>query len=445
MKIADETNVKYIIFGAGKIGNLVLKYCKLCHFQVVAIADNDERKWGTKIKGIKVINPSDIKDKYQHCFYFVASYKYYDAIQKQLSSLGILNDRIKLFISEEEIQKEIYKKKHIKILTENKYLIFDREQYLTGKYCIRKMCSYVQGTYYKLLMNLLKPKIEKKKYHVSICAIFRDEADYLREWIEYHRVAGIEHFYLYNNFSKDNYMEVLAPYLEKDIVTLTQWEIPQGQMAAYEDCISRFSDETNWFGFFDLDEFVVPNIYKQIGDFLAEFEEKRPLVLLYWKNFGTSGKVMRDVKNGLVIEDFTVGWYKYVDIGKLFFNTAYTYLPNSKHNRHMHYMWAKYKSIELPPVNVFDKVCLYEFNPVKSDQMPVQLNHYLLKSYQEYTERKAKRGGGVHKVGMHNEKYFMEHEVKSQTLDLHAYKYLIVLKRKMKECVDHSILTEKKI
>lgn len=278
-------------------------------------------------------------------------------------------------------------------------------------------------------MNSLKPKIEEKKYHVSICAIFRDEADYLREWIEYHRLAGIEHFYLYNNFSKDNYMEVLAPYLEKDIVTLTQWEIPQGQMAAYEDCVSRFSDETNWIGFFDLDEFVVPNQYQQIGDFLAKFEKKRPLVLIYWKNFGTSGKVTRDVKNGLVIEDFTVGWYKYVDIGKLFFNTAYTYLPRSKHNRHMHYMWAKYKSIELPPVNVFDKVCLYEFNPVKSDQMPVQLNHYVLKSYQEYMEKKARRGGGIHKMGMHNEKYFMEHEEKSQKVDLHAYKYLILLKK----------------
>lgn len=234
-------NTTYIIFGAGKIGSQVLKYCKMCHFQVVAIADNDERKWGTKIKGIKIINPSDIKDKYQDCFYFIASYKYYGEIQQQLNKLGISNDKIKLFVREEDVQKEIYKKKHIKILTENKYLILDQEHYLTKRYYIRKMCSYIQAAYYKLLMNLCKPKIEKKKYDISICAIFRDEADYLREWIEYHRLAGIEHFYLYNNFSKDNYLEILEPYLEKDIVTLTQWEIPRGQMAAYEDCVSLFS------------------------------------------------------------------------------------------------------------------------------------------------------------------------------------------------------------
>ncbi len=34
---------------------------------------------------------------------------------------------------------------------------------------------------------------------MSLCAIFKDEADYLREWIEFHRIVGVEHFYLYNN------------------------------------------------------------------------------------------------------------------------------------------------------------------------------------------------------------------------------------------------------
>lgn len=428
-----KNNIKYVIFGAGKMANQVLTYCKLCHFQVVAMADNDKTKWGIKIRGIRIINPDETELKYPNCLYFISSQKYREEIQEQLNRMGVSNDRIKSFVSEWEIQKEIYEKKHIRVHTENRYLIFDREHYLTIKYYIRKACSVIQSLYYKLLMNLLKPKIESKKYDVSICAIFRDEADYLKEWIEYHRIVGIDHFYLYNNFSKDNYMEVLKPYIDKKWVTLTDWKIPQGQMAAYEDCVSRFSYETKWIGFFDLDEFVVPNKYEKIYDFLSKFETRRPLVLLYWKNFGTSGRMTRDIKRGLVIEDFTVGWYKYVDIGKLFFNTAYTYLPDSKHNKYMHYMWAKYKSVELPPVNVFDRVCLYEFNPVTSDQMPVQLNHYLLKSYQEYTEKKAKRGGGVHKIGMHDEKYFIYHEQKSQVIDLHAYKYLILLKKRMSD------------
>ncbi len=55
-------------------------------------------------------------------------------------------------------------------------------------------------------------KENKYSYYLSIGAIFNDEADYLKEWIEYHRLAGpVEHFYLYNNNSQDHYLDVLQP------------------------------------------------------------------------------------------------------------------------------------------------------------------------------------------------------------------------------------------
>jgi hypothetical protein len=43
------------------------------------------------------------------------------------------------------------------------------------------------------------------KHYLSICAIFKDEAPYLQEWIEFHRLLGVEKFYLYNNNSRDNF------------------------------------------------------------------------------------------------------------------------------------------------------------------------------------------------------------------------------------------------
>ena len=178
-----------------------------------------------------------------------------------------------------------------------------------------------------------------------------------------------------------------------------------------------------------MDEYVVPNKTDTIYDFLKSFEN-RPLVIIYWKYFGTSGHIKRNVK-GLITEDFTVAWQKYENIGKVFFNTKYEYAPDLKQNGHMHYMWAKCRGFELPPVNLFDRVCTYGINPVPSDDMPIQLNHYVVKSYQEYTQKKAKRGGGVHPVGMHDFSYFYEHEMKCQAVDYHAYKYLIKLKLAM--------------
>ena len=46
-------------------------------------------------------------------------------------------------------------------------------------------------------------------YYFSICAIFKDESLSIKEWIEYHKLIGVEHFYLYNNKSKDSSVSIL--------------------------------------------------------------------------------------------------------------------------------------------------------------------------------------------------------------------------------------------
>ena len=56
---------------------------------------------------------------------------------------------------------------------------------------------------------------------ISIISQFRDEAKYLKEWIEFHLLVGVDDFYLTNHLSVDNYLEVLQPYIDKGIVKIT--------------------------------------------------------------------------------------------------------------------------------------------------------------------------------------------------------------------------------
>ncbi len=42
----------------------------------------------------------------------------------------------------------------------------------------------------------------------SLCCIIRDEAQYLVEWIEYSRMIGVDHFFLYDHGSTDGTVEV---------------------------------------------------------------------------------------------------------------------------------------------------------------------------------------------------------------------------------------------
>lgn len=95
-------------------------------------------------------------------------------------------------------------------------------------------------------------------YDLAVTAIFKDEGKYLKEWLDYHLLAGVEHFYLYNNDSSDDYKEVLAPYIEKGFVTLTEWPGRLMMYPAYSDALDKHRFDCRYMAFFDIDEFVYP-------------------------------------------------------------------------------------------------------------------------------------------------------------------------------------------
>lgn len=314
------------------------------------------------------------------------------------------------------------------MIEENRYFIFDNP-IEEKKYIAKKLVYGIESACYSFALNVFKPKkIDKKKYYVSICAIFKNEARYMKEWIEFHRIIGIDHFYLYNNFSEDDYLSILKPYIEQGIVTLTEWPVKQGQMAAYKDCSENKRQETNWIAYIDLDEFIVPNATDNIKDCLFKFE-KRPIVVAYWKLFGSSGLMSRN-PDGLVTEAFYLCWRKYSNIGKYFYNTAYDYADDLPQNTAMHIRWSKYKGHTLPPVNFYNHIICRGVNVAENDYPPVQINHYFTKSYNEYLEKKS-RGDAFFELNPRDEDYFNWHDMKCQATDYNIRKYMIKLKKAM--------------
>lgn len=138
--------------------------------------------------------------------------------------------------------------------------------------------------------------------YLAICGVYRDEAPYLREWIEFHRLVGVEKFFLYDNKSTDAHLEVLEPYLEDGTVVLQDWpQFPAGQQSAYEHCLEEHREESRWIAFIDLDEFLFSPTYRSLPDLLGELESY-PGVGVNSVFFGTSGHRTRPA--GLVIENY---------------------------------------------------------------------------------------------------------------------------------------------
>ena len=141
-----------------------------------------------------------------------------------------------------------------------------------------------------LLITCLVSDLTAYQYQLSALAIFKNEADYLKEWIDYHLSIGVEHFILYNHRSDDNYKEILQPYIELGLVEVHDWfsyEFPEAQIMAYKNAITRTKNLTKWLAVIDLDEFIVPIVKDDIRDFLIDYEDYAGVVI-NWQLFGTS-------------------------------------------------------------------------------------------------------------------------------------------------------------
>ena len=287
----------------------------------------------------------------------------------------------------------------------------------------------------KLCLRTKKGLLNKeKKYYISICAIFKNEGHNLKEWIEYHKLVGIDHIYLYNNFSEDNYLEILTSYIEDGFVTLTEWPYKHSQIAAYEDCLVKHKCETFWLTFIDLDEFICPKYEYNIKDWIKDYEGF-PAVTMYWQMFGTCGKMKPDYSK-LVIEQYTTSWEKIDGIGKYILCTEERFSPSKIYP---HHIFVNFKigafKIKLPMINENKRFIFFPLlynSPIKNT---IQLNHYFSKSYLEYYNKinKGDVFSNSHEQIRKSIDFFIGHEKNNISENRVIFRYLTLLKEQMQK------------
>lgn len=147
--------------------------------------------------------------------------------------------------------------------------------------------------WFKAISSYFKPYL----YDLSIVAIFQDEAPYLKEWIEYHLKVGVQHFWLFNNNSSDNYLDILDSFIQKGVVELIEWPSQEKaaydffydvQSPAYTYAINKARGVSEWLAIIDIDEFIVPVKEKTITECLSKRFSKCSGVCVNWQTFGTS-------------------------------------------------------------------------------------------------------------------------------------------------------------
>lgn len=234
---------------------------------------------------------------------------------------------------------------------------------------------------------------KSRNYKLVFTTNFKAENPYLQEWIEYHLLVGVDHFYLYDQDGGEEARQILAPYEHAGLVTRHPWTHYDGTRydgptrfyqinknhLGFAHCARHYRHAAEWMMKIDVDEFLYPP---------ADDDN-----LLQWLN-SISGKGIKGVSiprfnfgynfhetrpPGLVIESYTRREADASDHKDL---ANCTCLGNNRfcHSAHSwHYRWFKGGTF------------LRENAPDG-----IRINHYYTKSYEEYTQRQnVSRGRGL--------------------------------------------------
>ena len=156
--------------------------------------------------------------------------------------------------------------------------------FIPNKYTAHRVKNLIEyGILNKIKENKKLQSKERKgkfKYNLAIVAIMKNEGPYLKEWIEFHKLVGVQKFYLYDNDSNDDTRQILDEYIKDGTVDYTFFPGQKMQLPAYNDCIEKHKNETKWLAVIDLDEYIVPTKEDSILPLLNEQNDKVAQIII---------------------------------------------------------------------------------------------------------------------------------------------------------------------
>ena len=145
-------------------------------------------------------------------------------------------------------------------------------------------------------------------HDLAVVALLKAGAHhYLKEWLDYHLAAGVEHFFLYNASEDDDNREVLKPYIEARQVDLFSAPHETTAVPVYNDAVRRFKFTCRYMAFIDVDNFIFPKTdgsIVEVVDEILSVDQRAEALVINRQYFGSNHRKEADYSRG-VLERFT--------------------------------------------------------------------------------------------------------------------------------------------
>lgn len=238
-----------------------------------------------------------------------------------------------------------------------------------------------------------KQKVPEESLPMVVCCVFKNEAPYLREWLNFHLKQGFQRFYLIDNGSNDHFKEVLQPFIENGSVRLLSSRhsgmdtfIQAREFNAVLPLIREEMGAHCWAAFIDVDEYLFSIKEQSISQIISSFKGKEvAAVLANWLMFGTAGKATLDSDTPM-LEQLTRRAPDEHDEHRLFKPIAY--LPNV-----YRFFEGPHRPIAMGGSHFYySDGSKFQAGVVKFIHSPLRINHYWYRSEMYYRNHKlAKR------------------------------------------------------
>ena len=237
---------------------------------------------------------------------------------------------------------------------------------------------------------------------IGICAIAKNEDDYIDEWIRYYLKLGVDQICIFQNNWRYS-----GPFTENFHV---HWYAQDGEVQQL-NAYNRFLHNTNlsiqeldWCAFIDVDEYIcVSDVSRSFQDILEEFQAY-PSLAINWRLFGSS-RLSWDGSHDVVTrftkcEAVLNKHIKQVVNLKIMRENG---MLSKAHFVNPHYgNWAA--------VNLQKNAVIGPFNIQCLDQVQLlELNHYVVKTWDECLA-KSSRGRADVSCKRNAEEFFREHD-----------------------------------
>lgn len=262
---------------------------------------------------------------------------------------------------------------------------------------------------------------------VGIAAIFKNEAPYIIEWLAHYRLQGIRHFFIADNGSTDQTTTILQRLAELGFIHYQHFVTLSGtppQLPAYQHLLQQFGHMVDWMAFVDADEFITPTDGASpnepvIAEVIARAEQDMPNlggIAVNWAVYGSSGHRFYNPRP--VAERFGHRAPQSHPVNRHFKSIVRPKAVKAfecPHHAELHPAWC-YTHTNGQPLRYAPDIQLHTNKHSQSSQVVWQglrINHYVIKSYDEFLQKKQQRGVAF-PADDRNNQFYIGHDLNQQ-------------------------------